>query len=170
MPANVISIEAIRAFRAQLRTYHESLRQSLDMLSAELTRAVDYFESDRAAYWPAQVRKASDNVAAARINLERCQVTTRPGEGPSCIEEKKALQRAKQRLHTANQKVQATKKWVRVVRQDVDELRTRLAQLNQLTDTDLPRGVALLERLARRLDRYAERTVPSATSQVVDND
>ena len=155
--ANVKSIVAIRQFRAELQEYEDSLRQTLDMLSAELKRAMDYFESDRPAYWPAQVRRASDRAAEARINLGRCQVTTRPGEGPSCYEEKKALQRAKQRLETAEQKVKATRKWIRVVRQEVDEFQTRLAQVNLLVDGELPRGGALLERLAQRLDRYAGR-------------
>lgn len=155
MPANVKSIESIRAFRSDLQNYKDSLRQALDILSAELTRAVDYFESDRAAYWPAQARKASDQVAEARINLERCQVTTRPGEGPSCYEEKKALQRAKERLATAEEKVKVSKKWLTIVRKEVDEFQSRLAQVNYLTDTELPRASALLARLTARLDRYA---------------
>lgn len=158
MKANVKSIESIRAFRTDLQEYQESLRQSLDILLAELTRAVDYFESDRAAYWPAQVRQASDKLAEARINLERCKVTTRPEEGPSCYEEKKALQKAKARLQHANEKVKATKKWVIVVRQEVDQFRSRLAQLNFTTDTELPRAMVVLDRLASRLDRYADRT------------
>ncbi|MEM7316335.1 MAG: hypothetical protein AAF497_24650 [Planctomycetota bacterium] len=158
MKANVKSIESIRVFRTDLQEYKESLRQSLDILLAELTRAVDYFESDRAAYWPAQVRRASDKLAEARINLERCQVTTRPEQGPSCYEEKKALQKAKARLQHANEKVKATKKWVIVVQQEVDQFRSRLAQLNFMTDTELPRAMVLLERLASRLDRYADRT------------
>ena len=158
MKANVKSIESIRAFRTDLQEYQESLRQSLDILLAELTRAVDYFESDRAAYWPAQVRRASDKLAEARINLERCKVTTRPEEGPSCYEEKKALQKAKARLQHANEKVKATKKWVIVVRQEVDQFRSRLAQLNFTTDTELPRAMVVLDRLASRLDRYADRT------------
>ena len=158
MKANVKSIESIRAFRTDLQEYQESLRQSLDILVAELTRAADYYESDRAAYWPAQVRRASDKLAEARINLERCQVTTSPDSGPSCYEEKKALQKAKARLQLANEKVKATKKWVIVVRQEVDQFRSRLAQLNFTTDTELPRAMVLLERLASRLDRYADRT------------
>lgn len=158
MKANVKSIESIRVFRTDLQEYKESLRQSLDILLAELTRAVDYFESDRAAYWPAQVRRASDKLAEARINLERCQVTTSPEQGPSCYEEKKALQKAKARLQQANEKVKATKKWVIVVQQEVDQFRSRLAQLNFMTDTELPRAMVLLERLASRLDRYADRT------------
>lgn len=156
MPASVKSIATIRRFRADLQEYNDSLRQTLDILSSELQRAVDYFETDRSTYWPAQVRKASDDLAAARINLERCQVTTRPGEGPSCYEEKKALQRARQRLETAQAKVKATKKWVLVVREEVDKFRSKLAQVTYLSDTEIPRAAALLERLASRLDRYSE--------------
>lgn len=154
MKANVKSTEAIRQFRADLQDYNDSLRQSLDVLHSELTRVVDYFESDRSVYWPAEVRRASDKLAEARINLERCRVTTRAEEGPSCYEEKKALQRAKQRLQTANDKVKATKKWVVIIRKEVDEFRTRMAQLSYLTDSELPHAVALLARLASRLDKY----------------
>lgn len=172
MAANVKSVSAIREFRTDVIEFNESLRQSLDMLSSELKRAVDYFESDRAAYWPAQVRKASDRLAQARIDLERCRVTTSPGEGPSCHEEKKALQRAKVRLQTANEKVKATKRWVLVVRREVDEFQSRLAQLNHLSNTELPKGAALLARLAARLDRYAGRTTEvsqtAAVSQTSD--
>ena len=165
MKANVKSIEAIRNFKADLQTYNDSLRQTLDMLTSELTRAVGYFESDRSAYWPAQVRKASDKVAEARINLERCQVTTRPGEGPSCYDEKKALARAKERLAYAEDRVKATKKWLVVVRKEVDEFRSRMAQLSFLTESELPRSVALLERLASRLERYTGKALISEADQ-----
>lgn len=152
--ANVKSINAIREFKTNLQDYNDSIRMSLEMLNTELTRAVDYFETDRKVYWPAQARKASDKVAEARINLERCQVTTRPEEGRSCYEEKKALRKAKDRLATSEAKVKATKKWLVVVRKEVDEFRSRIAQLNFTTESEFPRAIALLERLANRLDRY----------------
>lgn len=161
MPANVKSIDAIRDFRADLLQYRDSVRQSLDVLTVELNRAIDYFESDRASYWPNQVRIASDRLASARIDLERCQVTTRAGEGPSCMEEKKALARAKARLHNAQAKVKATRKWLHLVRKEVDEFQTRLAQLRYLLDSDLPRATAVLARLATRLDRYVDHTTSS---------
>ena len=163
MKANVKSIDAIRDFRGDLQEYRDSLRQTLDIITVELRRAVDYFESERSAYWPAQVRRASDKVSEARINLERCQVTTRPGEGPSCYEEKKTLQRAKERLDYANARVRATKKWLVIVRKEVDEFRTRMAQLDFLTESELPRSIALLDRLASRLERYASKQLPGNT-------
>ena len=67
MPANVKSIQSIREFRTHLQDYRDSLRQTLDILTTELSRAVEYFESDRAAYWPHQERRASDKLSEARI-------------------------------------------------------------------------------------------------------
>ena len=155
--ANVKSIDSIRQFKLDLQDYNHAIRHALDMLNTELMRAVDYLETDRSVYWPAQVRRASDKVSEARINLERCQVTTRPGEGPSCYEEKKSLQHAKERLATANAKVKATKKWLVIVRKEVDEFRSRMAQVNFSAESELPRAAALLERLAARLDRYVSK-------------
>ena len=154
MPAHVKSTQAIREFRSGLQEYRDSLRQSLDMLITELARAVDYFESDRAAYWPAQERKASDRLAEARINLGRCQMTTRDGQHRPCYEEKKALQRAKARLQFTRDKVAATKKWTLAIRREADQFKMRLAKLSYLTDHELPRAIAVLERLANQLDRY----------------
>lgn len=155
MKANVQSIDAIREFRNDLQEYNDAIRHAVDMLTTELFRAIDYFESDRSAYWPAQVRRASDKLAEARINLERCRVTTRPEEGRSCDEEKKALRRAKERLAYANERTKATKKWIVIVRKEVDEFRTRMAQVRFLNESELPRSIALLDRLAARLERYA---------------
>ena len=163
MAANVRSIESIREFRTGLQDYRDSLRQTLDILTTEVARAVDYFESDRAAYWPAQERRASDKLSEARINLGACQATTRDGQQRSCDDEKKALQRAKARVQLAREKVKATKKWITIVRREADQFKMRLAQLSYLADTDLPRAIALLERLANRLDRYVGKSESQAS-------
>lgn len=154
MPANVKSIAVIREFRSDLQDYRDSLRQTLDIMTTELSRAVDYFESDRAAYWPHQERRASEKLAEARLNLERCQMKTRDGQQRSCHDEKKAFQRAKARLQLTRDKVKATKKWILAVHRQADQFKMRIAQLSFLTDNDLPRGIAVLDRLATQLDRY----------------
>ena len=154
-PANVKSIDAIRRFKVEVKEFETSLRQTLELLGVELRRAVDYFETDRAVYWPAQLRRASDRLAQARIDLERCQVTTRPDEGPSCYEEKKALLKAKRRLQLSEEKVRATKKWLRIVRHESEEFQSRTAQLAYLVEHESPRAQALLENVAHKLETYA---------------
>ena len=152
--ADVKSISAVREFRTDVLEFQAGLRQSLELMANEVHRGIQWLESDRSAYWPAQVRKASDRVSEARINLERCMLATRPDERRSCYDEKKALERAIRRLAYAEQKVRTTQHWLRVVRDQADDFRSRLARLEQLVEYDLPRATALLERLARSLDKY----------------
>ena len=162
--ARVTSIEAIRAFGAELKEFELALQQSLESLTIEVRRAVEYFETDRGVHWPAEVRKASDRVAQAIIDLERCQVSIRPEDRPSCYLEKKALEQARARLHTAEAKVRLTQKWMRTVRREAEELKTRTAQITFLADHEMPRAHAFLERTSRHLDRYTGQQTTASNS------
>ena len=155
--ADVKSVGAVRAFKANLIEFQTALRQTLETLHNEVNRGIEWLESDRTAYWPAQVRRASDQVSEARIALERCSLATRSDERRSCYDEKKAFERAKQRLAVAEQKVRTTKHWLRVVRHQSEEFQSRLARLEHIVEYELPRGVAMLERMARALDKYVNR-------------
>lgn len=155
--ADVRSVDAVRAFKADLIEFQLSLRQTLEILTNEVRRGIQWLESDRSAYWPAQTRKASDALAEARNRLERCLLAAQDQQQRSCYDETKALEQAKQRLAYAQQKVRVTKHWLRVVRQQADEFQSRLARLDSMVENDLPRGIAMLERLARTLDQYVQR-------------
>ena len=155
--ADVRSVDAVRAFKTDLIEFQSSLRQTLEILTDEVRRGVGWLESDRSAYWPAQTRKASDAVSAARNRLERCLLATQDQQRRSCYDETKALEQAKQRLAYTQQKVRVTRHWLQVVRQQVDEFQSRLARLDTIVENDLPRGIAMLEQLARTLDKYVGR-------------
>lgn len=152
--ADVKSVGAVRAFKNDLLEYQTALRQTLEMLITEVRRGIQWLESDRKAYWPAQVRKASDAMAEARINLQRCMLVSSSDELPSCYDENKALQRAKRRLVYTEQKVRVSKHWLHVALHEAEEFRARIARLQTTVDHELPRGVAMLENLARALEKY----------------
>lgn len=155
--ADVKSVDAIREFRNDLVVLQTALRQTIEHLLHEMRRGLEWLEIDRAAYWPAQVRKASDAVAEARINLERCMLTVRPDERRSCYDERKALERARMRLAYAEQKVRNTRSWIRVARREADELQTRLSRLGDIPERVLPTAIALLEKTSTSLDKYVGR-------------
>jgi hypothetical protein len=152
--ADVKSVHAVRAFKKDLIDFQNVLRQTLELLLNDVRRGIEWLESDRARYWPAQIRRASDAMSEARVNLERCLLATREDQRRSCTDEKKVLERAHRRLAYAEQKVRVTKHWLRVVRHEADEFHSRLARLQHMAEHDLPRGIAQLERLARALDKY----------------
>lgn len=156
--ANVTSINAIRAVRTALLTFIDETSNAITSLELEARRPVEWLEHDRSQYWPREARKSSDLVSEARLALERCELTSTPGERRSCYEERKQLEKAKRRLELCEQKVQLVKQWRIKLRKDVEDFYVKAAKMKRYLDTDLPRATAMLERFAEALDRYVQAT------------
>jgi hypothetical protein len=159
--ANITSTDAVRAFQLALERYEADVRDSVSQMELELRRAVDWIEHDRAQYWPHQVRKASDAVAAARIDLERKELAIRPEDKRSCYDAKLALEQAQRRLRTAEEKVRTVRKWRVEIHHKAEEFAGELAKLTNYLDAEFPRALAALERMAAALDKYTGAGAPS---------
>ena len=162
--ARVTSIDAIREFKAALEVYQETVADCLDSLAIEVRRGLDWFQSDRMSYWPAQVRESSDCLTEAQNALERKQLTFGTNERPSATEEKQAVENAKRRRQYCEQRLANSKRWLRVISHDAEEFKGLIAKVNNLTTSDLPQAIATLERLASALDKYTRVQIPNRTS------
>ena len=158
--ARVTSIEAVRAFKAALEKYQKALSDSLSSLSTETNRAVEWLEADRMAYWPNEVRDSSDELAEAKNALARKELSIGSDEKRSAYEEKKAVQKAKERQRYCQQRYNNTKHWLRIVGHDVDEFQGLLGSIGHFSESDLPKAIAKLEQLASALEKYASQTSP----------
>jgi len=154
--ANVTSLEAMREFKHALIRFAEEATRALDSFHQEIYQALDWLEHDRPHYWRAQVRKSYDRVAQTRTELEKARLRTVAGHRPSCYDEKKALELAKQRLETAREKVETVKRWAVAVRDEADEFRGRLGALGRSLEIDIPKTLAMLERSISALEAYVE--------------
>jgi len=159
--ANITSTDAVRFFKAALQQYEADVRDAITQLLLETRRAVEWVEHDRAQYWPRQFRRASDAVVEARNALERAESAIRPEDKRSSYEHKLAFEKAKRRLRMTEQKIRAVRKWRVEVNHEVDEFEGRLARLTNFLDSDFPRAIATLQRMAAALDKYTERAAPT---------
>ncbi|MCO6456809.1 MAG: hypothetical protein J5I93_16035 [Pirellulaceae bacterium] len=159
--ARVSSIEALRGFQVAMEAFDHDARSAMTALQLELRRVLDWIEHDRPRYWPEALRRAYDRVAQARNDLERCQMRAGDDNARSCYDEKKALERAKLRVRTCEEKLQALKFWRRQVRHDVEEFSGQLTKLESHLDLDWARALAALQRMATALERYAEVRQPT---------
>lgn len=164
MSANIRDIQVVREFRAALIEFMEEASSALESMSMELRRAVAWIEQDRPHYWVNQVRKGFDKVAETRVALNRCQMRTVAGQRSSCIEEKQAFAKAKARLQHCHDQVESVKRWAVKLRHDGNEFHGRLAGLQRLIESDLPRACALLEKTAEILEAYAEMPPPESAT------
>lgn len=156
--ANITSIDAIRSFAAALMQFEEAGEDALVQLELESRRPVAWIDA-LGVYWPREVRKASDALSEARIALEKCELTISGDERRSCYDERKALEKARRRLHTAEAKVQAVRRWKVQIRKEVEEFEVQIARLRQYFESDLSRGIAALKRMSAALDQYVQRRV-----------
>jgi hypothetical protein len=173
--ANVSSIDALRELRVAFVQFDAEAKEAIVMLTLESRKAIQWLVYDRARYWPDQLRKAQEKVVHARNDLERCQLRYGSEQAPSCFDQKKALEKAKRRMKLCEEKVKIVKKWTIVIRQELEEFDGELTRMNDWLEADLPRGIALLERMVRALDKYAgdfgalsSATIPKA-SPISDN-
>jgi hypothetical protein len=158
--AHVTSTDAIRDFRAALQQCEADLRDTVAQLVLELRRSLDWVEQDRARYWPAQVRVASDAVVQAQQDLARCESAIRAEDRRSCYEQRMALEKAKQRLRLTEQKVRAVRRLRVSVQREADAMHGRLLRLSDFLDTEFPRALAALGRMSAALDKYTQRSAP----------
>jgi hypothetical protein len=167
MSANVQAVSAISEFRSALCTFIVEARQAIAAIEMEARRALEYITDDQSQAWSTEVRRGRDKVQECKIEIHNTRTFKRIANyTPSCIDEKKALAKAEQRLKVAELKVEAVRHWGRLAEQAFREFQTRLAQFMSILDGELPKGVARLERMMASLDRYFAVEAPQALREL----
>ncbi len=164
--ADVKSIDTLAFVKAALANYAHESGQALAEVEIEGRRAVEWITVDRAEFWKAEVRRSADLVNQAMKDLEHCRTFKKVGDNqPSCIEEKKALEKAKARLAFAEQKQEAVRRWTPVVQQQFRETGVRMVHFRDIIDVQIPKAVARMERMLKSLDAYKSVSGPAGRSE-----
>jgi hypothetical protein len=159
--ADVKSLDTLAFLKAAIAQFAHESNQALSEVEIQGQRAVDWITVDMAAFWKGEIRRRSDLVNKAKKDLEHCRTFKKVGDNqPSCIEEKKALEKARARLARAEQKAEAVRRWTPVVLQQFRETCVRLVHFQEVVDVDAPRAVARVEQMLRALDAYREVASP----------
>ena len=153
--ADVKSIDTLAFVKAAFAAFAHETGQAVSEVEIQGQRAVEWITVDQAAFWKAETRRMADLVNKAVKDLEYCRTFKKVGDNqPSCIEEKKALEKAKQRLARAEEKAELVRRWTPVVQQQFREACVRLVRFREVIDVDCPKAMAELERMLRSLDAY----------------
>lgn len=152
---DVRSIDTLAFVKGALAAFAHEAGQAVSEMELQGQRGVEWVTVDRAAHWKAEIRRRADAVNQAMKDLEHCRTFKKVGDNtPSCVEEKKALAKARRRLEIAEEKAQLVRRWTPVVLQQFRETCVRLTRFREVIDLDCPRAMAELERMLRRLDAY----------------
>jgi hypothetical protein len=162
--ADVKSIDTLAFVKAAFAAFAHETNQAVSEIEIQGQRAVEWITVDRAAFWKAEIRRRSDIVNKAIKDLEHCRTFKKVGDNtPSCVEEKKALDKARKLLETAERKAEAVRRWTPVVQQQFRETCVRLVRFREVIDVDCPRAMAQIEKMLKALDAYQNAAGPRAT-------
>ena len=153
--ANVKDAEALRNFRTALLRFQDEARRALASLNVENERVLGWIQQDRPQYWKRQLEVGFQQLAEARSSLMKCKMRRTGDFRPTCYDEQQAVNKAKARLELCYKKIQIVKQWSVKAAHEVDEYRSRTNTLNRCIDGDIPRAVALLERMVSTLEKYS---------------
>ncbi len=153
--ANVRSTNAIREFAAAVAVFQEEARMCLMMLDSQLRHILFWLEQDRPQFWKREIENCMRDMTEARVRLHQCRMRRLGDFRPSCIEEVKALEKAKHDMEFAQMQVPRVKRWHAEASHEGNEYRGRAAQLVQSIERDIPRLLALLAFTMDRLEAYA---------------
>ncbi len=157
--AQVHSLERLIEFQAALATYTQQAREALCSIEMELRRARDWLE-ERLEMWQAAVRRAEEEVFKARQELARRRMM-RIGDRPAdTTEQEIALAKAQQRLHHAEDKRAACRRWLRDLPEAVNEYQGHAVNYQGILEGDVPRMAAFLDRKMDVLEAYAQVSAP----------
>ncbi len=165
--ANVQSLEDLRDLHALVCKFRADAQEGLASVDLMIRRASDYL-SDQLTFWRAAVRKCEEEVFQATQELRQRQYVGFDGRVPDCTVQEKNLQRAKDRLRHAEEKVATVRRWMQQLPRQVAELYDGPSrQLAATLEAELPRALAILESRIRALEAYIGLSLPKLPPQDV---
>lgn len=153
--ARVTSIDVLPLLAAALQKFRSEGANALDDLENEVRRALEWIHHDRKEYWGQELRRAQEAVSQARLQLQQAMTMRRIADrDPSCIDEKRALERARRRLEIAMRKVEAVRHFAGALDRAADDFRRSRTQFGSWLDVDVSRAVAALNQMSETLVTY----------------
>lgn len=159
--AKVNSIDALRTFRVALARFVQEASNALVEIDTDVQRLSSRLRSDSLPHWQKELRVRQEYVAKARTAKSRKQLLSM-AEMPSLIEERRELDNAKRRVTEAEQKIEAVKKWARIVDRESMLYKGQTQALSDAVSRDLPNAILRLGRMIQSLEDYT-RLAPQNT-------
>lgn len=152
--ARIDSPEVIREFRKRFVTFDQAARQSLQGVDSDLKSTLSWLGTEQRMHWKQQVRKREEAVNLALRELNQCRMGTSYGKKSSCIDEQKALEKARRLKEEAERKIEVVTRWTHLLQQKAGKLRGPCIALSILLDGLTPRALARLDRMLDNLEEY----------------
>ncbi len=163
--ANVQSLTALKQLRTALIQFSEAAALILEEANSDVQRTRTWLQGDALRYWKKQAFLCQEEYVRCKVALSGRRAFERSVQGvpTSCIDERKALQRAEARLEFARKKLTSVQRWLPLLDKTHAEYKARTQGLNTALSVDLPNAWARLDKMSDSLEAYVALTPPDST-------
>jgi hypothetical protein len=164
--ADVRSLEALQDFHAALCVFRTDAMESLSSVELNIRRAVDWM-AEQSNFWQRAIKAADEEVFQAKQELSMRKFPGWSGRPPDTTVQEENLRKARAKLAYAQEKLEVTRRWMTKFPAQVSEAYEGPSRhLGATLETDLPRGLAMLERRIVALEEYLALKAPPAPTDV----
>src|SRR4051794_3988970 len=164
--ARVESVEALESLRTALAKFAVAAQGALSSAASEIQHILDELQA-QLGHWQAQVTRWQEEVSRAKAVLAQRRWGHAKGRGSGATDQEIALEEAKRRLRVAEAKVEAVRRWQRLVPEAIKEYEGPARQLAGMVEAELRHSLAILDTKIDALKKYAALTAPVAPSKTV---
>jgi hypothetical protein len=153
--ANVRDIDSLMRAKAVFAKARGELLQAVAEAVSHAESVNSWVERDGPLRWESERRRAAEAVAAAKSALYRKEMTPAVDGGKvSVVDERKALQRAKEKLDRIEEVLRRLRAMRAEVTREIGLLKAGLGPLGAWIDHDSVEAQATVTRMAEALARY----------------
>jgi hypothetical protein len=161
--ARVLSIDALAEFRAALDSFVEVGKEALVANDMEMQRAAAWLD-EQLKHWQKEVHVRQEAMIVAKTNLKRRQNMKINGRTPDCTEQEDAFELAQRRYREAEEKLANCRRWVPLLRREIDQYAGEVRHFTDLVEVELPKFSANFKQRIEALEAYVRMAPPPTPS------
>jgi len=160
--ARVDNVQSLQSFRQAMVRFAQAVSSALADAEAEASRVLVWLETEAQTHWSSQIRKRHELVERCRDAVRQKKLYKSPsGNTQSAIEEEKALKVALARLEEAEQKLKNVRRYGPRLQRELSIYKGGVQRLQTGVASDIPLGIARLDKMIASLRAYADLTITS---------
>lgn len=162
--ANLRSPERLKNLRRHLVAFEEQAHLALRALHSDVNAVLEWLEREQLPRWRRLYERRHLRVQETwRAYIDARHGDPRMGK-PSCVDERKAWERAKREKEEAAEKIRRIERWLRDLPAEAERILPPCLRFEGILYTLGPQSIARVDRLLDDLDEYFQRgpEVPKA--------
>jgi hypothetical protein len=157
----VEDLEIFRVFRAAMVKFVQAADQSLSGADSDIARTRAWLEGEQRVFWESQRRIRAEAVSQAKEQVRRKKLyKDATGRYPDATAEEKHLAKCMAAFVQAEEKITAIRRAIPKLEKESGLYRAGVSRFAGTLTGEMPKALALLDRLAARLEEYVQLTAP----------